>query len=582
MLPAHLSLRSASARFAERIVLHDLDLAVNPGDRIGVVGDNGAGKSTLLALLAGALDPSAGRWVAAAPGGIAYAAQALRLPSGATVSDAIDEVLRDLRAQEAHLHALERALATVAAAALPALLDEYALAAERFEAREGYAVDVRVTRARETLGVGVLEPERPVSTLSGGQLARLALAAALASHADVLLLDEPTNDLDDEAIGWLEQRVRDHRGSVVVVTHDRLFLDAVTDTIVEVENGTIRRFGDGYAGYRAAKAAQRRRHLLEYEQWRTELVRSERLAGSAAQRLEGIPRRQEKAGFGHGAFRARGRDHGAMGRIRNAKERIARLVADPVAPPPEPLAFASAALTAAPQPDDPGEGAAGDDVIVRLRDLRVDGRLELPGLRLARGERLLITGPNGAGKSTLLAVIAGELTPDRGEVEAPARIGFLRQSHRVWEPGTTLLGAYSDGRAAARDDLADELLATGLFASAELLRPLADLSHGQRRRLELARALGSPVDLVLLDEPTNHLVPELVEQLEEAITTFPGAVVIVSHDRLLRRRFAGRSLALDAGRPVGGARTTDGTKAPTEADGALLKMGETDRPHAER
>ncbi|MCA1005688.1 ATP-binding cassette domain-containing protein [Rhodococcus hoagii] len=319
------------------------------------------------------------------------------------------------------------------------------------------------------------------------------------------------------------------------MTHDRVFLDRLTSVILEVDERRVRRYGDGYDGYLAAKATERRRRLREYEEWRLELDRSARLVEANAYRLAAIPRRQEKAGFGHGAFRARSRDHGAMGRIRNAKERIDRLTTNTVSPPPEPLRFTPALAASDPSPDGPA---------VRLDDVRVDTRLTIPRLEVRHGGRLLVTGPNGSGKTTLLNVIAGVIVPDTGSVRAPGRIGYLTQTPPRRPPETTLRRAYAAECRTEPDAAAAELLSLGLFCPEDLDRRIGELSFGQRRRLDVALMATSGADLLLLDEPTNHLAPALVEELEEALQAFTGTVVLVTHDRRMRRRFRGDVLGL--------------------------------------
>ncbi|QCQ92979.1 ribosomal protection-like ABC-F family protein [Rhodococcus sp. SGAir0479] len=536
MPASQFSLHSVSKRFADRVVLDTVDLTIAPGSKVGVVGDNGSGKSTLLALLAGRIRADNGDVRVVAPGGIAYAAQALQLPDDATVQTAVDLVLRDVRDLEARIHRLEREMAHASSDELDVLLSEYACATALFESVDGYTVDERVEVGLGALGLPDLDRGRPFGTLSGGRQARLALAATLASNAELLLLDEPTNDLDDDAVAWLEERLRTHRGTVVAVTHDRAFLDRMTSVIVEVADRTVRRYGDGYAGYLVAQATERRRRLQEYEDWRSELARNARLVDANAVRLAAIPRKRDKAGFGHGAFRARGRDHGAMGRIRNAKQRFEQLTTRAVAPPTEPLRFTPSLAVS--------ETAAPEAPAIRLADVRVGNRLAVAALQVPRGGRLLVTGPNGAGKTTLLDVIAGEVAADTGTVAVSARVGYLRQAPQSWPARATLLEAYAARRPGHPEDAAAELLSLGLFRPEDLPRAIGELSYGQRRRLEVALLATSGADLLLLDEPTNHLSPALVEELEEAVDAFAGTVVVVTHDRRMRRRFRGERLVL--------------------------------------
>ncbi|MEU0812209.1 TlrC/CarA/OleB/SrmB family ABC-F type ribosomal protection protein [Streptomyces sp. NPDC005970] len=537
MLTAQLSLQNVTRRYDDHVVLDDVSFSIKPGERAGIIGDNGAGKSTLLRLIAGQDQPDNGELTVIAPGGLGCLAQSLALPPEASVQDAVDVALADLRDLEARMRHAEAGLTGLAGAELTAALDTYAHLVAQYEARAGYEADARVDIALHGLGLPCLARDRTLGTLSGGERSRLALAATLASQPELLLLDEPTNDLDDQAVGWLEAHLRAHRGTVLAVTHDRVFLERVSTTILEVGEGKVKRYGDGYDGYLAAKAAERRRRLQEYADWCTELARNQKLAATNVARLEAIPRKLPFAVFGHGGFRARGRGHGAMGRVRNAKERVERLTDHPVAPPPEPLVFAVHLTTA----ESRTSRAAAE-----LTGIRVGDRLHVPSLRIGGEERLLVTGPNGAGKTTLMRVLAGELQPDEGTVHTRGRVGHLRQEETPWRPGLTVPQAFAYGRGGDLDEHSDHLLSLGLFSPSDLRLKVSELSYGQRRRIELARLVSEPVDL-LLDEPTNHLSPALVEELEGALAGYQGAVVVVTHDRRMRNRFTGGHVELDVG-----------------------------------
>lgn len=236
--------------------------------------------------------------------------------------------------------------------------------------------------------------------------------------------------------------------------------------------------------------------------------------------------------------RDRGRVQSSISsRVRNAQERLRRLREAPVPRPPDPLRFAGEVA---------GGEAAGE--VASLRDIRVGHRLAIDELAVGGRERLLVHGANGAGKTTLLRVLAGELRPDRGTVTRRGRIGYLPQEIPATRPHRGLLAAYSDGLAGSADEHADSLLSLGLFRPADLRVPVGSLSAGQRRRLGIARLLATEIDLLLLDEPSNHLSLMLVEELEQAMARFDGAVVVVSHDRALRRRFTGVQREMRAGR----------------------------------
>ncbi|MFF4717032.1 TlrC/CarA/OleB/SrmB family ABC-F type ribosomal protection protein [Streptomyces eurythermus] len=552
MRVAQFALHDITKRFTDHVVLDRVDLTVKPGERIGIVGDNGSGKSTLLRLIAGRDTPDNGTVTVVAPGGVGYLPQSLELPADAVVQDAVDLALSDLRELEARMHRAEAELAAQADESrsdeeTARLFEEYAELLEHHAVRGGHEADARVDIALHHLGLPGLERDRPLATLSGGERSRLALAGTLASAPELLLLDEPTNDLDERAVIWLEEHLRRHRGTVVAVTHDRVFLERLTTTVLEVDAGRVTRYGNGYEGYLSAKAAERRRRLREYEQWRAELERNRELVSTHVSRMDGIPRKLPLAGFGAGQFRARGRVHGATSRIRNAKERVARLTENAVARPADPLAFkAQLSTTERTAAQTAPEAVTG--TVAELADVRVGDRLRVRSLRIGRGERLLVTGPNGAGKTTLLRVLAGELAADDGSVAVTGRVGHLRQDPTPWPAALTVPQAFAQGRGGHPDEHVEELLSLGLFGPDDLRRRVGELSYGQRRRIELARLVSDPVDLLLLDEPTNHLSPALVEELEQALTDYRGAVVVVTHDRRMRQRFAGALLRLHAGR----------------------------------
>lgn len=534
-----------------RPLLDDVRGSAALGERVGVLGENGSGKSTLLRVLAGLEQPSGGRVVVRAPGGVGHLPQVPDLPPGDTVQDAVDHALAGLRDLERALRATERALATACPEETGPLLADYGELLEAFETRDGYAADARVAASMHGLGLARISAGRRLGSLSGGERARLALACALAASPQLLLLDEPTNHLDASALGWLEERLRTHRGTVVVVSHDRLFLERVATTLWEVDadRRVVRRHGDGYAGYLRARDADRRRWERAYRDWLDELAQQRALAARAADRMTSGARRAATAERSNQRHQ-RGVERQISARIRNAGERLRRLEEDPVPRPPEPLRFRLPPT--APAEGGPGSGDALPDPepVAELLGVRVAGRLDVDALSVGPGERLLVTGPNGAGKSTLLRVLAGDLTPGRGEVRRSARTAWLPQETTLAHPRRNLLAAYAEGLPGDPEEHREALLSLGLFTPAVLGTAAGGLSVGQVRRLGLARVLREPAGLLLLDEPTNHLSPGLVEDLEEALDRWTGALVVVSHDRMFTRRFEGRRVRLEAGRPV--------------------------------
>ncbi|MFF8745181.1 ABC-F family ATP-binding cassette domain-containing protein [Streptomyces californicus] len=531
-MPTQITALDVSKAFDGRTVLDSVTCSLARGERTGIVGENGSGKTTLLRLLAGRESPDQGRIVVRAEGGIGYLAQDEELPAGTTAHQVVDRALSDLRAIEGRMRRLEKAMADGDASAL----DAYADAVSAFELRGGYDADARLERALHGLGLPRVDRASTVDALSGGERSRLRLAAVLAAAPEVLLLDEPTNHLDAAALTWLEEHLRARRGTTVVVSHDRGFLERVATSLLEVDGDRhdVVRYGNGYAGYLAEKAAARVRLGQRHERWCEEADRlREAIAGSARRVAPGRPMKDgDKLSYNQAGARVQ---QTLAGRVRNAEERLRRLLADPVPAPPEPLRF-EPALRAAPL----------TGTVLDAARVSVAGRLGPVGLTVRAGEHLLVTGGNGAGKSTLLRVLAGELAADRGQVVRRGRIGFLPQDPAPGTPHETLLAAYARGLPGEPDEHAGELLALGLFDRARLSVPVARLSTGQRQRLALARLVSRPADVLLLDEPTNHLSPALAEELESALAGFTGTVVLVSHDRLLRQRWTGSRIDLRA------------------------------------
>ncbi|MDG4789991.1 ABC-F family ATP-binding cassette domain-containing protein [Micromonospora sp. WMMD1102] len=564
-MPTQLSLHAVTKRYAGRTVLDGVSCAIATGERTAIIGENGSGKSTLLRLLAGREQPDEGQVTVVTTGGLGYLGQDAPLPAYLTVRQAIDDALAELRRIEARLRELEPLLGA-GGEDDHRRLAEYGELATVFELRGGYDADARVERTMHALGLAGVDRDRRLGELSGGEQARLHLAAVLSAGAEVLLLDEPTNHLDDDALGWLEQHLRARHGSTVVVSHDRVFLDRVAGTLVEVDGDrhTVARYGNGYPGYLAEKTAARARWAQAHLDWRTEVDRLRETVATTARQV--APGREMKDRNKMAYDRSGGRvQQSVASRVRNAEQRLRRLTERPVPPPPEPLRFTPRLAASGPSPvggdaagnraardgDTAGDGAARDGaggvVLLRADGVAVRGRLSVTWLTLHGGERLLVSGANGAGKSTLLRVLAGELAPDAGRVLRRGRIGHLPQEVEVEDSREPLLDAFARGRGGEPDEYLDELLALGLFDRERLGIPVGELSTGQRRRLALARLVSEPADLLLLDEPTNHLSPGLVEELEAALAEFPGAVVVVSHDRRLRERWRGEHRVMSGG-----------------------------------
>ncbi|AWS45236.1 ribosomal protection-like ABC-F family protein [Streptosporangium sp. 'caverna'] len=540
--PSQLTVTHVTKAYAGHAVLENVSFTVASGERVGVIGENGSGKSTLLRLIAGQERPDDGEIVVVTSGGIGYLSQTLDLAATQTVQDAIDVALADLRELEHRMREAEASLAEASAEEL----EVYGDLLTAYEACGGYEVDARIDAAMHGLGLAHLTRDRRLGALSGGERSRLALACVLTAAPELLLLDEPTNDLDETAVTWLETRLRAHRGTVVTVTHDRTFLERVATTILEVDRDrrTVTRYGDGWDGYLAAKAAARRRWEQEYQEWLAEIDRQTGLADTGAIRLASSVRSSSRP---RTAGHRRSHEAGLSGQVRKARERLRRLREDVVPRPPDPLRFAARFDSG-----DAGgaDGEIGVTPLAELNGVSVGNRLTVEEFTVVPGERVLLTGPNGAGKTTFLRLLAGDLVQDAGTVRRPRRIGYLRQEVPVKRSKRTVLAAFAEGLPGSPEEHATALLALGLFQREDFVKPVAALSVGQQRRLELARLVVHPVDLLILDEPTNHLSLTLVEELEEALAAYAGALVVVSHDRRFRSDFIGSHTALREGRIV--------------------------------
>jgi len=519
--------------FGDRRVLADLSLTVPPGQRIGLLGENGAGKSTLLGILAGELEPDAGH--VERPVATALLRQEVRADPDAPLAAILEAELGALRALERELEAAGEALA----GGDPDAADRYAALLERAEAVELWSLDARRDEVLEGLGVGHIPLDRRVGEVSGGQRSRVALAALLLARPEALLLDEPTNHLDDAAVAFLAERLRDWRGPVLFASHDRAFLDDVATGLVDIDptaSEGVTRSGGGYSDYLAAKAAERRRWEARFAEETREEARLEHVVTTTAGSMALTRTRPDNEKFGWN-LKAEGRERQVARRIRNAEGRLDELRASRVGEPPPPLSFGG--IPAGSHVLD------GDEPLLAVEAVRVDGRLALEALELAPDARLLVTGPNGAGKSTLLGLLAGRIAPDAGRIRRRKglRVAVLDQDVRWADAARTPRELYE--RALGERRAAELPLASlGLLAERELDRPVGALSIGQQRRTALALIVARPPHVFLLDEPTNHLSLSLATELEEALGGYPGAVVVASHDRWLRRRWSGPELRL--------------------------------------
>ena len=527
--------------FGTRQVLHGLDLTAQPGRRIGLVGENGSGKSTLLRAVAGTLPEHAlVTGTIDRPADLAMLGQEPPFGDGQTVGEVLAGALAPLRRMVDEVERLSLELTDESGETAEAA---YAEALDLAVVHDAWDADRRAGEAAELLGLGVLDPARAIGTLSGGQRTRLALATLMTTRPGCLLLDEPTNHLDDEAIDLLTAFLRDLPGVVLLASHDRVLLDEVCTDLFDLDPSELgtdgqggRRFGGGWTAYEEHRVAARRRWEEMYAAQQEELARlrdATRIEASAIAHNR-PPRDNDKFTYG---FKGANVQRTLARRKRDAHRRLEVAERGQVRKPRPPLRL-RADLT--------GDGG-GAGRLVQVRDLAVGGRLRLDRLDVTAGEHLLVSGANGSGKSTLLGVLSGRLEPSSGTVAVTAhRAAELVQDVRFAHPGRTAQATY-DALVGEERAARTPLRSLGLLPPDRHATPVALLSVGQRRRLGLAVAIAAEPDLLLLDEPTNHLSLALAGEIEEALQTTPGTVVVATHDRWLRRRWDGDELRLRPG-----------------------------------
>ena len=507
------SLVGVAKHHGAHTVLEDVTLAVGPRTRLGVVGPNGVGKSTLLRLLAGLEEPDAGS-VAREPASLAagYLPQERERRPGETLLGSLAR-RTGVAGAEAELERQAAALARGEAAG-----NAYSAALERFLALGGGDFEARARAVCAELGLPVaLDQELP--TLSGGEAARAALAAVLLSRFDLLLLDEPTNDLDFDGLARLERFLAGYDGAVVVVSHDRAFLDAVVTRVAEIDpwRHGVREFAGGWSAYEDARDQARAAQYAAFGE-----------AQERRRELADLLSRRRTEARGHGAGAGRRGTHALMTKVRQAERLLERneLPAKPFEPWELRLSL-----------------HAGERAAARVASLqgavaeRGSFRLGPVDLELGRGERLAVTGPNGAGKSTLLGLLLGDLPLAAGSrtLGARTRVGALGQGRAAYTGPEPLLATFCERTDLTAEDARTLLAKFGLGAE-HVGRPCDTLSPGERTRAHLADLQASGVNLLVLDEPTNHLDLEAVEQLEQALAGYDGTLVVVSHDRRFLER----------------------------------------------
>jgi ATP-binding cassette, subfamily F, member 3 len=531
-----LRLQHVSYALPDRQLLDDVSFEVVPGERVGLIGRNGEGKTTLLRIINGELRPNAGTVDLNPPDRrLGYLQQGFLERPDAVVSD----VLGPPGLAWSALRSLETLgeVMAVPDADLPRLLANYSAAQERLDQAGGVSQANLVHTALTGLDLADVRPTTSVRQLSGGQRTRLELARLLLDQPDLLILDEPTNHLDVNGVLWLEAYLQRYRGAVLLVSHDRVFLDRVVTRTLALDGGKVASSAGGYSAYQAGLA---RRELVARQTYQRQQRERERIE----EQLRKEQARAQHTELTTVDFSLRAKAKKGARQVKVRERRLERAVQ-------------STDWVEKPKPVwevrlDFGHVPPGSRQALRAEGLGLSygGQTVLAGIDLLvqAGDRIVLTGPNGGGKSSLLRLLAGEVQPDAGTIRVgeSTRRGYLEQEQLALPAAATPLRLVRS-TAALDDTAARSYLHFFLFAGEQVFTPVERLSYGERSRLSLALILLGGANLLLLDEPLNHLDIPARERLEQALLEFPGASITVAHDRAFMRNVATRILELRDG-----------------------------------
>ncbi len=539
-----LSVSAISKAYGAQQVLKNITFTINADQHVGLIGANGVGKSTLLKIILGEVEPDSGETAIARGIEVGCLPQTIADFSGKTIDGYIHDATGNLRQLEERLHELEAAMSQAGNADQESLLAEYGAVTDLFERRGGYTIDYKIDQVLSGLHLDHIARDREVATLSGGEKARLSLAVLLLRSPDLMLLDEPTNHLDFATLDWLEGFLHHQRGALLVVSHDRQFLNRTVDTLLEIDENSHegRVYSGNYEAYLTSKELERARWEKEYLDQQAELKSLRQSLKGRARTLGHNRAATDNDVMAHD-FHIGLTQQSISHNIHAVREKIRRLEANPVPKPPEVMCL---------NPDfDPQTLAGKTPLVVSGLGKAFGSQAVLKNISFALSpdDRILLMGPNGAGKSTLFKIIAGMETADMGSViSAPTvKIGYLDQEQESLDLSQTVLEAYRDDSSAPEEKLISDLIRYGLFVYEDVRKPIGALSIGQRRKLQIARLIAQRANVLLLDEPTNHVSFDILEELEKALLDFPGPIIAVSHDRRFIQRFARRIWELKDG-----------------------------------
>lgn len=515
-----LQVNQLSKYFGAELILSNIKLEVQTRDRIALVGRNGAGKSTLLKMIAGHLSFDSGEIIKPKNVEIGYLAQNTGLESSLSIWDEMLTVFKDLQDQEATLRELESQMSKPAVIETPdrfdKILKEYDQLQYNFKENGGYQFEADIRSVLHGLNFHDFDYSTKISTLSGGQKTRLALAKLLLTTPDILILDEPTNHLDIETLSWLEQYLQGYKGAVLIVSHDRYFLDKVVTQVYEISRNHIQRFTGNYSAYLDEKAANYERDMKQYEKQQDEIAKLETFIEKNLARASTTKRAQSR---------------------RKTLEKLDRLD----------------------RPDGNEKSASfGFDIIkqtgndvMKVRDLSIGYKDQTVSKNITfsmnRGDAIALVGPNGVGKSTLLKTIIDKLPQHAGSIQfgSNVMIGYYDQEQAELNSNKKVINELWDDFALTPEKDIRTVLGNFLFSGDDVLKIVNSLSGGEKARLALSKLMMEKPNVLILDEPTNHLDLDSKEVLENALIDYPGTILFVSHDRYFINRIATKVIELD-------------------------------------
>ena len=512
-----LSCNNITKTFGTDTILSDCSFHIEEREKAAIVGPNGSGKSTLLKIIMGRLPADDGTVTISKDKTLGYLAQHQNLSSDGTIYDELLSVKKDIIALEEKIRETEQQMKNATGEQLDTLLDQYTKMNHQFELENGYAYQSEIVGVLKGLGFTEDDFSLPVNTLSGGQKTRVALGKLLLSRPDIILLDEPTNHLDMESIRWLENYLLGYNGSVIIVAHDRYFLDRIVTKIIEIENTHVTVFSGNYTAYADKKKILRNMQLKEYLNQQREIKHQQEVITKLKQF------NREKS-------------------IKRAESREKMLDKLEVVDKPAEI---NDKMNIELNPS----VISGNDVlsVSHLSKAFDDNTLFTDiSFDIKRGERVALIGNNGTGKTTILKIINDILPADSGEIKLGSKvtIGYYDQEHHVLDPDKTLFDELQDAYPDLNNTQIRNTLAAFLFTNDDVFKYIRDLSGGERGRVSLAKLMLSNANFLILDEPTNHLDMVSKEILENALNSYTGTVLYVSHDRYFINTTATRIIEL--------------------------------------